>query len=149
MAEAARDLPKLINFRAQIANLLCFFVVQRRRRQSRLWIKLGIICAAIVRQRKTYSQKFSRILNFLIAGVIEFSQASDGTRKRRIAEYFGSLGWTSVHPRELRESGGRRSRCAQSAGDCLPQGAPIVRRRSPPVRARSYGKRPGWGLGVF
>src|SRR5215470_14074573 len=50
------------------------------------------MCAANVRRYKTYSQKFSRLLNFLLAAIIEFSQASDGTRKRRIDEYFGSLG---------------------------------------------------------
>jgi hypothetical protein len=57
-----------------------------------LWIELGIMCAAIVRDRKTYSQKSSRAFNFLIAGVMEFFQADPGTRKRRIAECFGSLG---------------------------------------------------------
>lgn len=36
-----------------------------------------------------------------------------------------------------------------SAGDCLPQGAPIVRRRSSPVRALSHAKRPERGWGVF
>ena len=107
------------------------------------------MCAAIVCRRQIYSQKFSQPLNFLIAGEIEFFQADPGTRKRRIVECFGSLGWTSVHPRELCESGGRRSGFVQSAGDCLPQGAPIVRRRSPPVRVLSCGKRPGWGRASF
>ena len=102
-----------------------------------------------MRHHENYSQKFLRVLNFLIAAVMEFSQGSDGTRKRRIAECFGSLGWTSVHPRELRESEDRRGRSVQSAGDCLPQGAPIVRRRPPPVRVRPCDKRPGWRSSVF
>lgn len=68
------------------------------------------MCATIVRDHENYSQKFFPLLNFLIASVIEFSQGSHGTRKRRIAECFGSFGWTSVHPRELRESEDRRSR---------------------------------------
>src|SRR5882672_11689957 len=93
----------LISLRAQPTTPRRFFESLPGRRQSCLWIELGIICEAIVRQHKIYSQKFSRVLNFLIAMVNEFSQGSDGTRKRRIAECFGSFGWTSVHPRELRE----------------------------------------------
>jgi hypothetical protein len=50
------------------------------------------MCAAIVRDHENYSQKFFPLLNFLIAAVIEFFQADHGTRKRRIAECFGSLG---------------------------------------------------------
>jgi hypothetical protein len=93
---------------AQAAIPAGFFKSTQMQIRCSLWIELGIICAAIVRHWKTYSQKFSRTFNFLIAGVIEFFQADPGTRKRRIAEYFGSLGWTSVHPGELRESEDRR-----------------------------------------
>jgi hypothetical protein len=100
----------LISLRAQPTTLRRFFESRSGQRQTRLWIELGIMCEAIVRQHKIYSQIFSRVLNFLIATVNEFSQGSDGTRKRRIAECFGSFGWTSVHPRELRESEDRRSR---------------------------------------
>jgi hypothetical protein len=77
---------------AQPVTRIGFFKSMRMRIQRWLWIELGIICATIVRHRKTYSQKSSRALNFLIAGVIEFFQADPGTRKRRIAECFGSLG---------------------------------------------------------
>jgi hypothetical protein len=77
---------------AQAVIRVGFFKSRPMRIQRRLWIELGIICAAIVRQQKTYSQKSSRALNFLIASVIEFFQADPGTRKRRIAECFGSLG---------------------------------------------------------
>jgi hypothetical protein len=73
-------------------NVRSLFQVTRMRMRGALWIELGIICAAIVRRRRIYSQKFSRALNFLIAAVIEFFQADPGTRKRRIAECFGSLG---------------------------------------------------------
>src|SRR5215468_10237453 len=82
-----------INFCVQLCARYRFFQAPHRRRLCRLWIELGIMCAAIVRRCKTYAQKFCRLLNFLLAAVIEFSQAADGTRKRRIAEYFGSLGW--------------------------------------------------------
>jgi hypothetical protein len=77
---------------AQLATLVEFSRSTPTRERQRLWIELGIMCAAIVRRREIYSQKSSRAFNFLIAGLIEFFQADHGTRKRRIAECFGSLG---------------------------------------------------------
>src|SRR5262245_29283436 len=99
-------------------------------------MKRGISCERFVRFDKNYAQKISRVLAFFIAAGKEFFQISHGTRKRRAVEPLGSLGWTSVQPRGLRESEGRRGGEREPAGDCLPQGAPIVRRRSPLARAR-------------
>jgi hypothetical protein len=86
------DLPEPIKLRVQLTGLNWLFELCPGRKETRLWIELGIICAAIVRHHENYSQKFFPRLNFLIAAVIEFFQANHGTRKRRIAECFGSLG---------------------------------------------------------
>ena len=86
------DLPKPIKLRVQLTGPNWLFESRRGSREKRLWIELGIMCATIVRHHENYSQKFFPLLNFLIASVIEFSQGSHGTRKRRIAECFGSLG---------------------------------------------------------
>src|SRR5215470_13405370 len=70
MARAARNLPTLMKSIAQAVICVDFFKSRPTQLQQCLWIELGIICAAIVRQQKTYSQKFSWALNFLIASVI-------------------------------------------------------------------------------
>src|SRR5215468_6411939 len=108
-------------------------------------MKRGISCERFVRFEKNYTQKISRVLAFFIAAGKEFFQISDGTRKRRVVDPLGSLGWTSVQARGLRESEGRRDGEREPAGDCLPQGAPIVRRRPPLVRARPVRQAVGMG----
>jgi hypothetical protein len=138
MPAAGTILPIPMRAIAQPAAGIGFSNWRRCEYKRRLWIELGIICAAIVRHRKIYSQKFSRARNFLIARVMEFFQADLGTRKRRIAECFGSLGWTSVHPGEPRESEDRQAACVVR-GRLPPAGganrpAPVASRTGSPVR---------------
>ena len=72
-------------------------------------MKLWIVCAGFVRYFGIYSQKFSSMLNFSIAGIWKFFHSDFGTRKRRIVEWFGSLDrCLRACSRELCESKDRR-----------------------------------------
>jgi hypothetical protein len=57
-----------------------------------LWIKWWITCEVFVRFDKTYAQKNSRILVFVIAALRVLLHAALDTRKRRIAGLSGPLG---------------------------------------------------------
>jgi hypothetical protein len=69
-----------------------FWRRQRRRRRKCLWIKRWITCEVSVRFGKTYAQKNSRLLVFVIAALRVLLHASLDTRKRRIAGLSGPLG---------------------------------------------------------
>jgi hypothetical protein len=64
----------------------------RKRRSKCLWIKRWISCEVFVRFGKTYAQKNSRLLVFVIAALRVLLHASLDTRKRRIAGLSGPLG---------------------------------------------------------
>lgn len=82
-----------------------FWRRRRRRRGKCLWIKRWITCEVFVRFSKTYAQKNSRILVFVIAALHVLLHASLRYAKASDCRVVRSLGWASVCPGALCKRG--------------------------------------------